>query len=330
MEIACRNNHILVREDVGIVGSRVYLILYHRLYIHDIVLYGTVDLGYAPETVRVLDMLLGTVDKFAAGKNRHKTLAGGNLPRMRTQLMRKGKERFYAAVESIERHGSYQVCPAGKAHALEYAPDGMGAHELGAVEKSQSLFRLQGYRLPSLLHPYFSGRTYPAFVKHLAKANQRQAEMSQRRKVSGCSERALLVHYRKDILVEHVHKPLHGLELYPGMTVGEVLHLQEKHKLYYLGANCLSGSAGVRDYQIVLQARQVLLWYGHVVERTKTCGYSVERTVYFVCFAVKIFPAFDYGSYRSLGKFKLFVVVDYLFQALKSEAFIGNYVAHDY
>ena len=49
MEVAGRDDHVFVREDVRIVGSRIDLALDHRFDIADIVLYGTVYLWDASE-----------------------------------------------------------------------------------------------------------------------------------------------------------------------------------------------------------------------------------------------------------------------------------------
>ena len=164
MEVAGRDDHVLVRENVGIVRGGVDFVLQHGLHIRDIVLHGAVYLRDAAEAVRVLHMFFGAADELASFQDLHVFFAGKNLPLVRAQMMGEGKERFNAAVESVQGHGADKVGPAAQARALEDAPDSVRAHELRPVQQGQPLLALQPDRLPAQFFPYVGRGTDLSFV----------------------------------------------------------------------------------------------------------------------------------------------------------------------
>ena len=87
MEVAGRYDHVLVREDVGIVGGGIDLVLDDGFHVKDIILHGPVDLRNAAETVRVLHMLLVPGDEFAPFEDFHEFFSRQNLAFVGTQMM---------------------------------------------------------------------------------------------------------------------------------------------------------------------------------------------------------------------------------------------------
>ena len=291
VEIAGRDDHVLVREDVRVVGGRVDFVLDHGLDIQDVVFDCAVDLRDAAEAVRVLDVLLRPADEFAALEHLHETLAREDLAHMRAELVGQREERLDTAVVGVKRHGPDEVRPFRKAHGLEDGPDSVRAHELRAVEQRQALLGLEGDRLPALFGPHFSGRTNAALVQHLAQPDQRQAHVRERREIAGRSERTLLVHDRQHVFVEHVDQPLHGLQLYARMPVRQALRLQEQHQLHDLRTDGRAGAASVRNHQVVLQLRQLVGRDVHVVQRTEARRDAVDR-LRILHFGVQVTAAF--------------------------------------
>ena len=96
------------------------------------------NLWDAAEAVGVLNMHLGAVYEMAAFQDLHELLARENLPHVGPKGMGEGKEGLDAAVVCVKGKGADEVGPAAQAHALEDAPDGMCAHELGAVQEGQA------------------------------------------------------------------------------------------------------------------------------------------------------------------------------------------------
>ena len=66
VEIACRNDHILIREHGRIVRHTVDFHFYDAFHVFDRVLRGSVYLRYATEGIRVLHVLLRSAYYFAA------------------------------------------------------------------------------------------------------------------------------------------------------------------------------------------------------------------------------------------------------------------------
>ena len=200
-------------------------------------------------------MLLGPADEFAAFQGGHEFLAGLDLARVGADEVRQRQERFDAAVIGVQGHRGDAVRPGGEPHALEEGIDGVGAHELGAVQQRQAFLGLERDGLPALFGPYLRGGADLALIQNFAQADEREAQVGEGSEVAGSAEGTLLVHDRKDVLVEHVDEPLHRDELRARMAVGQALGLEEEHQLHNLGPDGLAGAAGVGHHQVVLKLR---------------------------------------------------------------------------
>ena len=319
VEVSGRYHHVLVREDIGIVRGRVNLVLNHGLHIQDVVLDGPVYLRDAAEAVRVLHMLLGPADKLAALQNLHEFLSRQNLSRVRAQVMRERQEGLDAPVVSVQGHGANQIGPFAQAHALEDAPDSMGAHELRAVQKGQALLALQFDGLPAHFFPYLGRRAFHPFVQDFAQADKRQAQVRQGSQVSGGAQGTLLVHHRQNVLVEHVNQALHGNELDARVAVRQGLGLQQQHQLHDGRPHLFPGPAGVRHHQVVLQPAQVFLGNAHVIKGAEARRNSVNGPVQVFHLAVQVLPAFYDGLHGLRRKDQFFLLVDNLFHPLQRE-----------
>ena len=117
------------------------------------------DLRDAAETVRVLHVLLGPTDELTAFQGGEEPFPGLDLAGMRPEEVRQGQERFDAPVVGVQGHRGDAVGPPGEPHALEEGVDGVGAHELGAVQQREAFLGLERDGLPALFGPYFRGGT---------------------------------------------------------------------------------------------------------------------------------------------------------------------------
>ena len=111
MEVSGRNDHVLIREHVRIVGRAVDFIADYRLHVTDIVLHGTMNLRYAAERVRVLDMLLWSAYKFASIKQFQEIVRSFQLALVTAQQMSQLIERLDTSVVSLQRHCTDAVSP---------------------------------------------------------------------------------------------------------------------------------------------------------------------------------------------------------------------------
>ena len=138
---------------------------------------------------------------------------GLDLTLMCTDLMNLREERLDTAVVCLEGHRADLVGPIRKSFSLDKRPYCMRTHELSTVKKCETLLRLKADRLPSEFCPYVGRRTHFALVHDFSHTDERKAEVGERSEVAGGTERALLVHYRQHVIVEHVDKTLHCHQL---------------------------------------------------------------------------------------------------------------------
>ena len=188
MEIACGDDKVFVREYGRVVCGAVYLRFNHTFDISDGVFRCSMDLRHAAERIRVLHMYLLLLYDLAAFKKLPYACGRLDLPLMCTDLMNLRIERLYTAVVCLKGHGSYLVRPIRQLLGLQERPHCMCAHELCAVEQSQTFLGFQLYRFPTHFLPHFRSLTDLAFICHLSQSYQRKAHVGQRSKVSGSSQ----------------------------------------------------------------------------------------------------------------------------------------------
>ena len=139
MEIACRNNHVLIREHGRVVRHTVDFHFYDSLHVFDRVLRGSVYLRYATEGIRVLHVFLRSAYYLAAFQQFKYIFGCADLTFVRPYAMRLRIEGLDAAVVGVDRHCCNPVRPSGQSLRLEQRPDSVRAHELGAVKQCKSL-----------------------------------------------------------------------------------------------------------------------------------------------------------------------------------------------
>ena len=255
-----------VGKDGRVVGSAVDLGHEHTLHIPERVLGRPVHLRHTAERVGILHFLAGSVDKLAALEIAEDDAGRLHLSLMRTDGMHTGCEWLLAAVEGLEGDGGYLVGGRRDMLRMTQTPYGMGQHELGTVEKGQTLLRRQCQRLPAEEFLQLASGISPALVVKFAETKQRQTHIGQRGQVAGRAERALLIYHRNHSFIEEVNQPFHGLDPYSGVAVGQGFDLQGQHKAHNLRTHLLSYSAGMGHHQILLELRELVAVHGHVAE----------------------------------------------------------------
>ena len=300
MEVAGRDHHVFVGEDVRVVGHAVDLILDDGLHVGKIVFDGTVHLRDAAETVGILHVFLRAVDQLASFQNLEKTFRGGELSSVGTDAVAERQEGLDTAVVGFERHRADQIGPFREAFGLDERPAGVGAHELGAVEQGQAFLRLQADGLPAHLFPHFGSGAHLPFVADFTHPDNREAEVGEGSQVAGGAERALLVHHGEDVVVVHIDDPLHGDQLGAGVAVGERLRLEQEHQAHDVTAHFLARAAGVRHHEVVLELREVFRGDRDVVQGAEAGGDAIDRVIEVFHLGVQILPALLDGFHRLL------------------------------
>ena len=127
---------------------------------------------------------------------------------------------------------------------------------------------------------------------HLAKTEQRQAEVGKRGKVARRAKRALAEHYGKDVGVIEVYETLHCGELHTRVAIRKRLDFEQEHQTHYLRSHSLAKAAGMRHNEVFLELREALAVNGDVAQRAKPGGDAVDRFGLRFHLLIKIFATF--------------------------------------
>ena len=101
VEIARRDDHVLLGEDRRIVRRGVDFRGQHALHIVDRVLRGSVNLRHAAERIGVLHVVLGAGDQFAAFEQPADIPGRGELPPVGADQVHLVAERLDTTVEGV-------------------------------------------------------------------------------------------------------------------------------------------------------------------------------------------------------------------------------------
>ena len=102
MKIATRNDPILIRENVRIIGYAVDLSNEYIVYKLQRVVGSAVDLRYTPEGIGILNVLLGPILKLAVFQKIPDPLSSFNLAGLGSNLVDQRIERLNAAIECVQ------------------------------------------------------------------------------------------------------------------------------------------------------------------------------------------------------------------------------------
>jgi hypothetical protein len=240
------------------------------------------------------------------------------------------EERLYAAVEGVEAEAEDHVGLGAEAVGLEEAPDGVGAHELSAVEEGEAFLALEFDRLPAFGLIDLVGGATAAFPIDFAHAKDgREHEVGEGAEVAAGAKAALLVDNREDIVVEAVDETLDGLELCAAVAEAEVLGLEEEHETDDVLGHFVADAAGVAHDEVFLELAELLFADADVAEAAEAGGDAVDGDLLVFHLLVEVVAALldAAGGLVAEGEGHV-VVYDFLDASDGQGSFGGDMVDH--
>ena len=138
VEVAGRDDEVVVGAYGRVVGCRVHLDVNHGVDVCNGVLHRAVNLRNASERIRVLHVRLRFLHNLAALEQLSHASRCDDLSPMRTYLMHSVGERCRESVVGVERHSRNLVCPIAQTMRLQQRPYSERTHVLRAVEQRQT------------------------------------------------------------------------------------------------------------------------------------------------------------------------------------------------
>ena len=187
VEVAGGNNQILVRENRRVVGHGIDFLERNPAHVFNGIFRSSVNLRDAAERIGILHMRLVTFNHLAAFQVFAESRSGIHLALVTAYLLDFRIERLDAAIKGFQRQSPDQIGHLAQMLRLHHVVHRKRAHELRAIEQSQTFFGCQFYRLPAMLGQDFRSRAFFPVHPDFAQADQRQAHMRQRSQVARCA-----------------------------------------------------------------------------------------------------------------------------------------------
>src|SRR5262245_26707293 len=121
--------------------------------------------------------------------------------------------------------------------------------------------------------------------------------MSQWSKVATRTQRAQLVNYRVNAVIDKIAEPLNGLQLHTTFAVAERLYLEEKHQLYDLLRHFIAHTAGVAFNKIFLELLYLVVGYNNIAQRTEAGVDAINGRAFILQFFVEVIAAIKYRGF---------------------------------
>ena len=331
VEVSAGDDHILVREDDGVVGGGVDFGFDYRSDVCDGVFGGAMDLRSAAEAIGVLDVFFVAGDDLAAFGVATDSGGSFELAFVGTNHVEAFEEGFDAAVEGIEAEREKHVGLTAETLGFENAPDSVVTHELGAVEKGEAFLALEFDGLPAKLVVDFFDVAAATFPIDVAEAkDSREHEVGQGAEVAAGTEAALLIDNGEDIVVVAVDKTLYGLELCSAIAEAEVLGFEKEHETNDLSGDFVANAAGVAHDEVFLQLAELFLADGDVAEGAEAGGDTIDGHFLGFHFFVEVVAAFLDAAFGFVAKSEGLVAFDDFAYFGDGEAFFGiDIMGHD-
>ena len=281
MEIAAGDDLVLLRKDQGIVGNGVDLPAYRVPHIADGVPAGPVDLGGAANGVGILDLVrIQGEGQPAALQQAAQVLRRGDLPRLPPQGVYLGVKGLPDAVQGLAGHGGGDVRRFGQVPGVIHRLTGDGRHDLGAVDKGQTLLGGQLDGLDAGGSHSLPARQHPALILCLSLAQHHQHHVGQGGQVAAGAQGALLRDNGMDAPVQHSQQRLHGGQTNAGIAPGQGVQPQQHRRPHHPGGQRPAHAAGVGNDKVSLQLGGLLLRHEHRGEFAEPRGQAVYHGLF--------------------------------------------------
>ena len=201
-------------KDERVVGAAVDLDLEDAARVPERVADGAVDLRDAADRVGVLDLVrLAMVRVLQPGVAQEVAQLGGDAPLtgVRARGVVGGRERDVGPEQRLDAHRADDRRRAGKRLRGQDRERSDRSHLLRAVEQRQPFLRLEASGSRPTAASASAPRHDRAADFGLAAADQRPAEVRERRQVAGRADGALLGNDRMDAEAQEVEQPLDDL-----------------------------------------------------------------------------------------------------------------------
>jgi hypothetical protein len=280
VEVATRDDVGGIGKDERIVGHRIALDAEHRFHVAQGVEAGTQDLGCAAQRVGVLDAVAArvarddrTVREQCGEIRRDRLLAG-----MRTQGVQARVESPRRAEQGFDRHRRRHLCCSHQGADFGRRQHTARRHVLRAVDERQAFLHRETMRREAGAFERRGRRHAHAAVERLAFAEQRQAEMRERREIAARPDRALLGNDRCDIGIEQSHERLDQRRADSRITARDRMRAQHEHGTHHRNRQRIAVAHRVAAHQIDLQAIDFVAGDARAREWTEAGVDAVERS----------------------------------------------------
>ena len=161
-------------------------------------------MGLAAQAIRVLHAVVTFEVRVANRTSGGQAPVGSgavDLSRLAAHGVDARIKRAVAAPGSVQRHGPRNHRGFKQTLGAQQRVDGQRRRHLRAIDQRQAFFGRQANGLEARFLQSPGGKHARALKEHFAFANQREAQVRQRRQITRCADRALAGNHRRDAKV---------------------------------------------------------------------------------------------------------------------------------
>ena len=281
VEVAPRNDGLVLQEQKGVVRDSVQLDLHLVQHVVQRVAHRAVVLGHAAQGVGVLHPIpLAAVQDL--GPLHQAAHVGGHpdLPPLAADLVDARVKGVLQGGQPLEGQGGDDVRQLGRADRVVEGQGPDRRHGAGAVRHAQAL--LAGQRAQRgdirLLHRLRSAHLH-APIQRPSAPQEGQRHVGQRRQVAGRAKGALLGDDGRHPPVQHLDEHLHQDGPHSGDPSAQGVGPQEHHAAHHLGGVGVPRARAVAQDQVRGELVRHLLRHRHLLKVPEARGDAVGRAL---------------------------------------------------
>src|SRR6266700_2007970 len=220
MEVASTQNRPIIRENERIICYRAQLSLKDVGTILQSVAHGPKDLRRAAQCVRILYScaIAMTIVNLTITHQLESSSGADLLPTLSPYLVNARIQRYMAAHQSFNTHGTGDLCRPYKRLRVSECQYRDGLHQVCSIDKCQPFFCMQA-QWPQLNFLQCLGSAAAmTIMEGLALTDKYQREMCQWCQVAACAYRASRWNDRIDSTIEHAQQGLDNLDTRTGIA----------------------------------------------------------------------------------------------------------------